>query len=136
MPKIILLEDPVARTIEYLAPYLPTSAGPFLDVPEGWDWDAGELLVTVADVGGTGERDVALDDVRLMVEVAHGDSTEASRVCRELHGLLRVWRDRRPVQFIRTVQRPTYQPTRDNPSFTTIVELTFRAREVDVNPLS
>jgi hypothetical protein len=136
VPKIILLEDPVARTIEYLRPYVPVSAGPFLDVPEGWDWDAGELLVTVADVGGTGERDVALDDVRLMVEVAHEDSLKASRVCREIHGLLRAWRDRRPVQFIRTVQRPTYTPNGDNPSFTTIVELAFRATEVDVEPIS
>lgn len=137
MVEVIRLQDPVARTVEYLGFFVPTESGPFMDVPTGWAWD--DLLVTVVDVGGGGERDVVLDDARLMVEVSHPDSVAASEWCRDIHGLLRHWRDSDPtVTFLRTVQRPTYSPddaTR-TPAYSTIVDLSFRADRREIPRIS
>ena len=104
MAQFLRLQDPVARANEYLGFFVPETAGPFLEIPSGWDWKS--LLVTVTDVGGDGERDVVLDDVRLMVEVWDPDSVTASEWCRDIHALLRGWRDQDPtktVTFLRTV---------------------------------
>jgi hypothetical protein len=136
MPKVIVPADPVARAMSYLSPFVPYDSGPFMDVPGAWEW--GPLLVVVVDTGGAGSRDVVLDDCRLTVEVSSADSLEASRVCREIHGLLRAWGSAEPgVQFLRTIQRPTYQPDEQTrtPAYTTTVELTFKASELEVNPL-
>lgn len=139
MVEIIRLQDPVARAVEYLGLFVPYDAGPFMEVPPGWDWT--QLLVTVVDVGGDGERDVVLDDARLMVEVSSPDSIEASEWCRDLHGLLRFWRSNDPtrtVTFLKTVQRPTFMPddvTR-TPGYSTIVDLSFRADRRDVSKIS
>lgn len=139
MAQIIRLQDPVARVIEYLGSFVPETAGPFLQVPANWVWD--DLLVTITDVGGDGERHVVLDDARLMVEVWHPDSMVASGWCRDLHGLIRAWRDHdatKTVTFLRTVQRPTFMPDEATrtPGFFTIVDLSFRAdrREIQ-NPI-
>ena len=139
MVEIIRLQDPVARAVEYLGLFVPHESGPFLDVPDDWTWN--KLLVTVVDVGGDGERDVVLDDARLIVEVSHPDSIKASEWCRNIHGLLRHWRSNDPtrtVTFLRTVQRPTWSPddaTR-TPAYSTIVDLSFRADRHDVQPIS
>jgi hypothetical protein len=139
MVEIIRLQDPVARAVEYLGFFVPHESGPFLDVPPDWEW--GKLLVTVADVGGEGERDVVLDDARLMVEVSHEDSLEASHWCRNIHGLLKHWRANDPtrtVSFLKTVQRPTYTPDDESrtPAYSTIVDLSFRADRHDVPKIS
>lgn len=139
MVEILRLQDPVARAVEYLGSFIPHNSGPFLDVPTGWKWD--QLLVTVVDVGGGGERDVVLDDARLMVEVSHPDSLEASDWCRTLHGLLRQWPANDPartVTFLKTVQRPTYSPDDETrtPAYSTIVDLSFRADRHDVPKIS
>jgi|SRR5690625_2446964 len=139
MVEIIRLQDPVARAVEYLGLFIPPESGPFLDVPHDWKW--GPLLVTVADVGGDGPRDVVLDDARLMVEVSHRDSVKASAWCRTIHGLLRAWRENtadKTVTFLRTVQRPTYSPDDETrtPAYSTIVDLSFRADRHDVPKIS
>lgn len=137
MPKVIVPADPVARAVSYLSPFVPVDSGPFMDVPATWKWDG--LLVVVVDTGGAGSRDVVLDDVRLTVEVSHPDSVTASEKCREIHGLLRAWGSMEPgVQFLGTIQRPTYTPDDETrtPAYTTTVELTFRATEIDVTPIS
>ena len=139
MAQFLRLQDPVARANEYLGFFVPKTAGPFLEVPSGWDWKG--LLVTVTDVGGDGERDVVLDDARLMVEVWDPDSVVASEWCRDIHALLRGWRDQDPtktVTFLRTVQRPTFKPddaTR-TPGYFTIVELSFRADRREIHKIS
>lgn len=128
MPEIILFQDPIARAVAYLGKFVPEDAGPFLDVPAEWPW--GDLLVTVVDVGGGGERDVVLDDVMLSVEVSCGDSIRASDVARRLHGLLRQWPyEEKGVRFLRTIQRPTFQPDEETrtPGYSMTVELSFRA---------
>jgi hypothetical protein len=137
MPKVIVPADPVARAVSYLSQFVPFEAGPFPDVPAKWKWDS--LLVVVVDTGGAGSRGVVLDDCRLTVEVSHPDSVEASRVCREIHGLLRAWGEiETGVQFLRTIQRPTYDADDETrtPAYTTTVELTFRANEINVKPIS
>lgn len=139
MVEIIRLQDPVIRAREYLGSFVPPESGPFLDVPPDWKW--GPLLVTLADVGGDGPRDVVLDDARLMVEVSHRNSEEASKWCRNIHGLLRFWRDitsDKTVTFLRTVQRPTYTPDDETrtPAYSTIVDLSFRADRHDVPKIS
>src|SRR5699024_1885532 len=111
MAQIIRLQDPVARVIEYLGSFVPETAGPFLQVPANWAWD--DLLVTITDVGGDGERHVILDAARLMVEVWHPDSMVASGWCRDLHRLISAWRDsdyRTMVTVLRTVRRRTCMP--------------------------
>ena len=139
MAQFLRLQDPVARANEYLGFFVPKTAGPFLEIPSGWDWKS--LLVTVTDVGGDGERDVVLDDARLMVEVWHPDSVTASEWCRDLHGLLRSWRDNdttKTVTFLRTIQRPTFKPddaTR-TPGYFTIVDLSFRADRREIHKIS
>ena len=139
MAQFLRLQDPVARANEYLGFFVPKTAGPFLEVPPGWDWKS--LLVTVTDVGGDGERDVVLDDARLMVEVWDPDSVAASEWCRDLHGLLRCWRDHDPtktVTFLRTVQRPTFKPddATKTPGYFTIVDLSFRADRREIHKIS
>lgn len=138
MAQVVILTDPVARAITFLAPYLPEPSGPYLDVPSGWDWSSQDPLVIVTDTGGAGERDVVLDDVRLTLEVSHPDSVMASRVCRELHGLMRQWQSLEPgVYWGRTIQRPTYSPDEETrtPSYSATVELTFRAEQIEINPV-
>ena len=139
MTQFLRLQDPVARTIEYLGFFVPKEAGPFLEVPPGWSWK--NLLVTVTDVGGDGERDVVLDDTRLMVEVWHPDSVIASEWCRDIHGLLRSWREHdqtKTVSFLRTVQRPTFLPDEATrtPGYFTIVDLSFRADRREIQQVS
>lgn len=137
MVEVVRLKDPVAMARQYLLPYLPKGSGPYLEVPSNWSWD--RLLVTVVDVGGNGERAVVLDDARLMVEVSHPDSEEASGWCTDIHALLRHWRDTDPsVTFLRTVQRPTYIPddaTR-TPAYSTVVDLSFRADRREIPKIS
>ena len=139
MAEFIRLQDPVARTIKYLGFFVPKTAGPFLQVPANWAWD--DLLVTVTDVGGDGERRIAFDDVRLMIEVWHPDSVTASEWCRDLHGLLRSWRDHDPTKtviFLRTTQRPTFMPDEATrtPGYFTIVDLSFRADRREIKKIS
>lgn len=136
MPEIILFQDPIARAVAYLGKFVPEDAGPFLDVPAEWPW--GGLLVTVVDVGGGGERDVVLDDVMLSVEVSCGDSIRASDVARRLHGLLRQWPyEEMGVRFLRTIQRPTFDPDEETrtPGYSMTVELSFRAAPFDLTSL-
>lgn len=136
MPEIILFQDPIARAVAYLGAFVPVEAGPFLDAPADWSW--GDLLVTVVDVGGSGERDVVLDDVMLSVEVSCGDSMRASEVARRLHGLLRQWPyEEKGVRFLRTIQRPTFQPDEETrtPGYSMTVELSFRAAPFDLTSL-
>lgn len=133
MAEIILFQDPVVRAVSFLGKYVPVEAGPFMDVPPDWDW--GPLLVTVVDTGGQGERDVVLDDARLTVEVSHTNSMEASRIARELHGLIRQWPfEEKGVIFLRTVQRPTFQPDSETrtPGYSFTVELSFRASTAEI----
>lgn len=133
MPEIILFQDPVVRTVAFLRKYVPYDAGPFMDVPPDWEW--GPLLVTVVDTGGRGERDVVLDDARVTVEVSHADGMEASRVARELQGLIRQWPfEEAGVIFLRTVQRPTFQPDSETrtPGYSFTVELSFRASTTEI----
>src|SRR5699024_1237852 len=130
MAEFIRLQDPVARTIEYLGFFVPKTAGPLLQVPANWAWD--DLLVTVTHVGGDGERSPVLDAVRLMIEVWHPDSVTASSSFRDWHGLIRSWRDRddsKTVTFLRTTQRPTFMPDEATrtPGYFTLVHLTFPA---------
>ena len=127
-PDVILFQDPLARAVSFLGKFVPPAAGPFLDVPADWAW--GDLLVVVVDVGGSGERDVVLDDVMLSVEVSHADSLRASEVARRLHGLLRQWPyEESGVRFLRTIQRPTFEPDDETrtPGYSFTVELSFRA---------
>lgn len=136
MPEIILFQDPVARAVAFLGKYVPYEAGPFMSVPPDWEW--GPLLVTVVDTGGLGERDVVLDDTRLTVEVSCSDGVEASRVARELHGLIRQWPfEEKGVIFLRTVQRPTFQPDSETrtPGYSFTVELSFRATTAEVTAI-
>src|SRR5699024_12729301 len=102
MAEFIRLQDPVARTVEYLGFFVPKTAGPFLQVPENWAWD--DLLVTGTDVGGDGGRRIAFDDDRLMVEVWHPDSVTASSWCRDLHGVVRSWRDEDESKRVRPIR--------------------------------
>lgn len=128
MPEIILFQDPVARAVSYLSGWVPVEAGPFIDVPAGWRW--GDLLVTVVDTGGSGERDIVLDDVRLTVEVSDKSSVRASEVARTLHGLIRAWPEHENgVRFLRTLSRPTFQADGETrtPGYAFTVELSFRA---------
>src|SRR5699024_6456741 len=139
MAQIIRLQDPVARVIEYLGSFVPETAGPFLQVPANWACD--DLLVTVADVGGDGERHVVLDDARLMVELWPPDAVVASGLWRDLHGLIRSWRDHvatKSVTSLRTAQRPTFMPDEAarTPGFFTTVDLTFRADRREINKIS
>lgn len=130
------MQDPVARTVQYLSDYVPEVAGPFMTVPAGWEWNT--LLVTVTDVGGDGDRSVVLDDARLMIEVFHPNSVTASEWARDLHGLIRAWRDpslEGGVVFNRTVQRPTFIPdeaTRTAGYFF-LVDMIFRADRRELN---
>lgn len=136
MPEIILFQDPTLRASSYLGTFIPVEAGPFLDVPANWSW--GGLLVTVVDTGGGGERDVVLDDVMLTVAVSHPDSLRASEVARRLHGLLRQWPyEEKGVRFLRTIQRPTFQPDEETrtPGYSMTVELSFRAAPFDLTSL-
>ena len=136
MPEIILFQDPITRAVSYLGKFVPVESGPFLDVPAEWSW--GDLLVTVVDVGGSGERDVVFDDAMLSVEVSCGDSLRASEVARRLHGLLRQWPyEEQGVRFLRTIQRPTFQPDEDTrtPGYSMTVELSFRAAPFDLTSL-
>src|SRR5699024_523865 len=139
MAEFIRLQDPVARTVEYLGFFVPKTAGPFPQVPANWAWD--DLLVTVTVVGGDGERRIAVDDVRLMVEVWHPDSVTASPWCRDLQGLIRSWRGRdasKTVTCLRTTQRPTFmrdEATR-TPGYFTIVDLSFRADRREIKKIS
>ena len=136
MAEIIMFQDPTQRAMAYLGKWVPFDAGPFLDVPADWAWD--QLLVTVVDTGGRGERDVVLDDVRLTVEVSHPDAPRASEVARRLHGLVRAWPEHeRGVIFLRTLQRPTFTPddaTR-TPAYTFTVELSFRATSTEITAI-
>src|SRR5690625_232365 len=130
MAEFIRLQDPVARTVEYLGSFIPKTAGPFLQVPANWAWD--DLLVTVTDVGGEGERRRVLDDGRLMIEMWHPASVTPSPWCRDLHALIRSGRGRdesKPVTFLRTTQRPTFMPDEATrtPGYFTLLDLTFRA---------
>lgn len=136
MAEIILFQDPTQRAMAYLGNWVPFDAGPFLDVPADWAWD--QLLVTVVDTGGRGERDVVLDDVRLTVEVSHPNAPRASEVARRLHGLVRAWPEHESgVIFLRTLQRPTFTPddaTR-TPAYTFTVELSFRATAAEITAI-
>lgn len=128
MPEIILFQDPIERATSYLSQWVPSPAGPFFDVPADWAWS--DLLVTVTDTGGAGERDVVWDDTRITVDVYHPDSIRASEVSRSLHGLVRAWPSQeKGVRFLRTLSRPTHRP--DNatrtPGFFFTVELSFKA---------
>src|SRR5699024_1896033 len=139
MAEFIRLQDPVARTIEYLGFFVPKTAGPFLQVTANWAWD--DLLVTVTDVGGDGERRIAFDDVRLMVEVWHPDLVTASSWFLVLHWLTKSWRDRdesKAVTFLRTTQRPTFMPDEATrtPGYFTIVDLSFRADRREIQQIS
>lgn len=131
MTEIIRLQDPVLETIEYLKPWISARS----EVPARWAWD--DLLVTVQDAGGTGERDLVLDDVLLSLMVAHPDRETASTAARDIHGLLRAWTyasDR--VSFDATIQRPTYDPDPDTrtPAYTFTVRIIFRAETATVEP--
>lgn len=133
---VLMFQDPTQRAMAYLGAWLPAEAGPFLDVPPEWAWD--QLLVTVVDTGGRGERDVVLDDARLTVEVSHPDAVRASEVARKLHAIIRQWPfEEKGVIFLRTVQRPTFQPDSETrtPGYSFTVELSFRASTVEVSAI-
>lgn len=132
MAEILKLQDPVLAVIAYLRDWVP---GVTIEPPSGWTWDA--LLVTVQDAGGTGERDVALDDVLISVTVSHPDLATASDKARELHGLLRAWPNTsQRVYWNGTVQRPTFDPDPETrtPAYSFTVRLIFRAEQVTVSP--
>lgn len=136
LPEIMLFQDPTTRAASYLGKFVPVEAGPFLDVPAEWRW--GDLLVAVVDTGGGGEHDVVLDDVMLTVSVSHEDSVRASEVARRLHGLLRQWPyEESGVRFLRTIQRPTFDPDEETrtPGYSMTVELSFRAAPFNLTSL-
>lgn len=134
--EIVKLQDPVARAIAYVRPFIPAGGEIHMDVPARWAWD--RLLVVVSDTGGRGERDVVLDDVRLTTTVFHPDSVAASESARNLHGLLRQWPYQESgVRFLRTLTRPTFDPdgaTR-TPGYTSTVELSFKAAQFDLTTI-
>src|SRR5699024_6464213 len=139
MAEFIRLQDPVARTIEYLGFFVPKTAGQFLQVTA--NCARNDILLSVSDDGGDGELRIVLDAAQFMVEVWHPDSVTASSWCRDLHGLIRSWRDRdesKTVTFLRTTQRPTFMPDEATrtPGYFTIVDLSFRADRREIKKIS
>lgn len=133
---VLLFQDPTQRAMAYLGAWVPAESGPFLGVPPNWGWD--QLLVTVVDTGGRGERDVVLDDARLTVEVSHPDAVRASEVARNLHAIIRQWPfEEKGVIFLRTLQRPTFQADAETrtPGYSFTVELSFRASATEITAI-
>ena len=93
MPKIIVFPDAVARTIAYLVGHVD-GATIEPEVPAKWGWDG--LLITVADVGGSGVQDHVFDVVRMTVEVSHPDQAVAHDTAQKVYGLLREWPRQEP----------------------------------------
>lgn len=132
MVEILRLQDPVLATIAYLAPWF-ADAQP--EVPPGWDY--ARPLVVVQDAGGTGERDVVLDDVMIHVRVYAPTQTQASQIARDVHGLLRRWPEEHSrVAWDGTIQRPTYDPDDETrtPGYSFTVRLIFRVETATVSP--
>lgn len=129
MSELIIPVDPVARAIAYLRGLFPDVKFA-IDVPSNWDWDLGNTLAVVVDVGGAGPMSVVLDDVFLMVEVSNQDGIEASRVAREIYARLRHWQwVERGVAWKSSLQRPTYTPDDETkvPSYSMTVNLRFKS---------
>lgn len=123
--EILRLHDPVISTIAFLGQYFENVRD---SVPYQFDWRS--PLVVVTDAGGTGERDVVLDDVILSFRVFDKDKFTASERARTIHGLLRAWPDLYPdVTWNGTVQRPTFDPDDETrtPGYSFSVRLIFRA---------
>ena len=134
--RIIKFQDPVARAISYIRPFIPAGGAIGLDVPPNWDWK--NLLVTVTDTGGRGERDVVLDDARLTFVVYHPNSVTASDSALNLHGLIRAWpENERGVRFLRTMTRPNFSPddASHTPGYLFTCELSFRAAHFDLTTI-
>lgn len=126
--EILRLRDPVISAISYLATYFENVRD---SVPYQFDWRG--PLVVVTDAGGTGERDIALDDVILSFRVFDPDKFTASERARTIHGLLRAWPSVADgVHWNGTVQRPTFDPDEETrtPGYSFSVRLIFRAENV------
>src|SRR5699024_8940411 len=126
-------------TVEYLGSFIPKTAGPCLQVPANAARD--DLLRAGTEGGGDGERRRVREDGRLMGEAWRPDPATASARCRDLHGLIRSWRDRdesKTVTFLRTTQRPTFMPDEATrtPGYFTLVDLTFRADRREIQQKS
>ena len=102
------------------------------EVPAKWAW--GDLLITVADVGGSGVQDHVFDVVRMTVEVSHPDQAVAHDTAQTVYGLLREWpRQESGVYFRGTIQRPTWWPDDETrtPLYKTTILLAFRGEQVE-----
>ncbi|MFJ3957699.1 hypothetical protein [Arthrobacter sp. NPDC090010] len=85
----------------------------FLDAEVGQKMpaDRPDLFIQVTDTGGAGRHDVVMDEVRLTFDVYAKDSSTASRVARDLFGLLWVWPERHTgVYRRRGWSRPAWVP--------------------------
>ena len=131
MPKIIVFPDAAARTISYLVGHVDgATIAP--EVPPKWAWDG--LLITVADVGGSGVQDHVFDVVRITVELSHPDQAVAHDTAQKVYGLLREWPWQEPgVYFRGTIQRPTWWPDDETrtPLYKLTLLLAFRGEQVE-----
>lgn len=131
MTDIIVSPDPMLMAREYLARFYRNV---HVQTPHGWEFK--DLLVVVSDVGGSGNRSIALEDVLLTVEVSHPQIATASRVAREIAGLLREW----PyvadgVYWRNMVGRPTFRPDDGTgvPEYILTVSMSFRKHRATVS---
>ncbi len=130
---ILVSQDPMLRGRTYLKKFYPNVE---VQVPATWNYK--DLLIVVTDSGGGGDRSTVLDDVLLTVEVSHPRIAEASRVIREIVGLLRQWPyDDDGVYWRDVVGRPAFAPDDGTgvPLYVATVALSFRKQQVTVNPI-
>ena len=131
----VVFGDVVARAISYLLRWYPSAAiGP--EVPAGWEWD--DLLIVVADAGGSGAESHGFDAVRLTVEVSHPDQAVAHDTAQLVYAILRGWPEHEAGIYWRgTIARPSWWPDDETrtPLYKTTVALLVRGAEVQISPV-
>lgn len=133
MTEIIRFPDPYQAARDYLKAQTGHPAG--FALPEGYTAASGVFL-KIVDTGGAGAYSIALEDVRLTVEVWAASRGLASEVARTVYGLLRSWpeQDGR-VKWRGTVGRPQFYPDETRiPRYVLTVGLAFRGEVVNINP--
>ena len=136
MVQIIVGQDGALRAIAWLLRFLPDVQP---EIPPNYDWGAMEdPLIVVAEVGGSGLRDVAFDDMRLAVDVYATTQEAASETAHRVRGLIRAWPQHEAgVYFMDEILRPTWDPDEDTrvPRYRSTIAMSFRGSIEEIPPL-
>lgn len=134
MTEIIRFPDPFEAARDYLRARTGYGAG--FALPADYTASSAPFL-KIDDTGGPGAYGIALEEVRLTVEVWASSRGKASEIARTVYGLLRQWpQEDARVRWRSTVGRPQYYPDDTRiPRYVLTVAIAFRGAMADVIPV-